>query len=183
MFSRVARLFTTKSIRKAGLVALPLAAVSMITPFALADGPWKRGRDDWRDRDRGRDRGGTSIVIRPEIVIGRWPEVVVIEKHYPRQRLEAAPFEVRFKAFQSEDRIIVTIDGANRSSGFTTTVSSRTEGVVELCNLAPLDACAEAITPFCITAGITACRPMHSITVKVAGRTYTVPVTQAQSLS
>ena len=194
MFGRINRFLTLKNTRKAAIVALPLAAVTLITPFALADG-WKREGDgrrgEWRERgwgrghDRGHDRGGSQIIIRPEIVIGRpsRPDVVVIEKHYPRQRVEAAPYEIRFKAYQSEDRIIVTIDGANRSSGFTTTVSSRSEGVIEICNLAPADMCAEVITPFCITAGISACRPMHCITVKVAGRSYSVPVTQAQSLS
>jgi hypothetical protein len=198
MFARISRLLTLKNTRKAGLIALPLAAVTMITPFALADdwkreGDSRRGRSEYRERgrdwghDRGHDRGrgGTSIVIRPEIVIGRphRPEVVVIEKHRPRQRVEVAPYDIAFKAYQSEDRIIVNIEGSNRSSGFTTTLSSRHEGVVEVCNLAPMDHCAQVVTPFCMTASITACRPMHSITVKVAGRTYTVPVTQAQALS
>jgi hypothetical protein len=209
MFSRLAHKFaprlTLKNTRKAGLLALPLVAAAFITPFALADGPrdrdnsgWQRNDDwrhrdndwrgDWRDKDHGGDRnrgsgGGTSIIIRPEIVIGRPTRPVVIEKHHPRHRVEVAPYEIGFKAYQSQDRIIVNIEGANRSSGFTTTLSSRIEGLVEICNLAPADVCAQSITPFCMTASIAACRPMHSITVKVAGRTYTVPVTQAQSLS
>jgi hypothetical protein len=195
MFARINRVLSLKNTRKAALVAMPLIAVSLITPFALAEGPdgWRRGRDEHRDHDRGRDwgkdrKGGTQIVIRPEIVIGnpRRPEVVVIEKHRPHyrvERVEVAPYEVSFKAYQSQDRIIVNIEGSNRSSGFTTTLSSRSEGVIDICNLAPADHCAQMITPFCMTASISACRPMHCITVHVAGRTYTVPVTQAQSLS
>jgi|GEM_PF-4299129 len=196
MFARINRVLSLKNTRKAALVAMPLIAVSLITPFALAEGRdgWRRGRDEHRQHDRGHDhgrdwgkdrKGGTQIVIRPEIIIGRphRPEVVVIEKHYPRHRVEVAPYELSFKAYQSEDRIIVNIDGSNRSSGFTTTLSSRAEGLIELCNLAPLDPCAQTITPFCITASIRAFRPMHNVTVNVAGRTYTVPVTQAQSLS
>jgi hypothetical protein len=192
MFSRVSRFLSLKNTRKAALVALPLAAVSMITPWALAD-PWKRDGNDWRERDgRGRDdwrrdrgRGGTQIVIRPEIVIGRSsrPDVVVVEKHYPRQRVEAAPLEISFKAYQSEDRIIVNIEGANRSSGFETTLSSRRDGVIEVCNLAPADYCSQVVTPFCYTASIGAHCPERFVKVVVAGRTYTVPVTQAQSLS
>lgn len=194
--SKLSGKLTLKNTRKAGLLTLPLIAAAFITPIALADGPRDRGYEknkDWRHRDndwrgdyRDRDNNrGTQIVIRPEIVIGRpsRPDVAVIEKHYPRQRIEAAPYEVRFKAYQSEDRIIVTVDGANRSSGFQTTLSSHEDGVIEICNLAPADECAQAITPFCMTASIHAHYPMHSIKVCIAGRTYTVPVTQAESLS
>ncbi|HYE63670.1 MAG TPA: hypothetical protein VD997_16890 [Phycisphaerales bacterium] len=213
MFARfspkLGRVLTLKNTRKAGLIALPLIAATFIAPYALADGPrdddrrsrsedcWERNRDwrhrdndwrgDWRDKDHDHHggRGGGTIVIRPEIVIGRpsKPDVVVIEKHYPRRRVEVAPYEIAFKAYQSQDRIIVNIEGANRTSGFDIKLTSPEEGLIEMCNLAPADSCAQMITPFCLTASISACRPMHCVKVCVAGRTYTVPVTQSQSLS
>jgi hypothetical protein len=200
MSASLSAFFTRKNIRRVGLVAMPLVALSFLAPGALADG-WKREGDnrgrnsDWRHRDndwRGdwrndsrRDhddrRGGTQIVIRPEIVIGsRRPDVVVVERR--RERRDVAPCEIRFKAYQSEDRVILNVEGENRSGGFTTSLSSCHDGTITLTNLEPYDCSTQCITPFCLTGSIGARHCLHSLRVNVAGRTYTVPVIQAQSL-
>jgi hypothetical protein len=192
-FNSTKRFFARKNIRRAALVTMPLVALTMIAPFAMADGDgWRSSRDHGRQRDDGRrdsDRrgNGTSIVIRPEIIIGQRPrerEVVVVERRIPARRVEVLPQNLTFKAYQSQDRVIVNIEGMNRGEGFTTELAACHGDAIDLTNLAPFEDCGTGrIVPFCLTGSISARRAMHSVTVNVAGRTFTVPVTQAISLS
>ncbi len=151
---------------------MPIVAVGLIAPFAIAGGP-DRGRGG---HDRGRD---TRIVIR------RQPALVVAERR--PARVEVSPRSVRFAAYQSEDRVIVDIKGVNSGEGFITTISAgeswRGTPEINLCNLAPGDAYASCEVPFSITAAVHAHSAVSSVTVRVAGQTYTVPVTQATPLS
>ncbi len=182
MFAKLSRLMSLKNVRRAGMVAVAGAAVAMVAPLAMAD--------DWRGRGRGHDRGherrgGTSIVIRPEIVIGhRRPDVVVVERRAPARRVEVMPEGLSFKAYQSQDRVILNVEGFNRGEGFTTALGACHGDEVELTNLAPFDSCGTGRrVEFCLTGSITSRRALHTLTVRVAGRTFTVPVVQARTLS
>lgn len=183
MFSRVSAVLSRNSVRRAGVWALPLIAVGLVVPFAAAGGP-DHGHN--RRHDRGGRDTRFGIVIRPEIVIGRRPEVVVIERR-PAPRVEVAPMSLRFTAYQSEDRVIVDIKGVNPGEGFTTTVSAgnrwQAGPEINLCNLAPAESCGRGEASFNITASLRAHSAVSCITVRVAGQTYTVPVTQATPLS
>jgi hypothetical protein len=181
-FTNLSRFMTRTTIRRTGMIAAAGAALAMVAPLAMAD--------DWRGRGRGHDRGherrsGTSIIIRPEIIIGaRRPDVVVVERRAPARRVEVMPEGLSFKAYQAHDRIILNVEGFNRGEGFITELAACHGDEVELTNLAPYEDCGTGRkVDFCLTGSLTARRALHCITVRVAGRTFTVPVIQAKSLN
>ena len=171
--------------RTASRLALA-AAMAGITAAAYGADP--RGPDD-RGRDRGhrhRNGGGGGLVIRfeprprpvhPTIVIAR-PEPVVCR--------DEIPLELEISAYQSQDRVILLVNGCNRAAGFTTALTvvdvhcDRPELVLR--NTAPAH-CAAGQSRFALNASFRSTRALHCITVRVAEKVIEVPVTCVPSLS
>lgn len=197
MFARFTRFFTRPTARRITAAVAVITAVGSLTPLALAGEPgWGRRGHDTRESRDGGDHGGprfsidVGLVLRPPVLFDRRPDVVVVDRRpapCPPPRVEVAPCDIQFHAYQSEDRVILNIEGRNRSEGFTTSVRAcDTRGyspTIDLCNLAPAERCGQREMPFCITTSLGSRRALSSLTVRVAGATYTVPVMQTVSLN
>jgi hypothetical protein len=149
-----------------------LALIGISAPLASAE-PWYRF--DWGHGRRDRDR----------VVVVRQPEVVVVPERRI-QRVEVLPCDLRFSAYQAGDTVIVNATGTNRGGGFSTDFS-RLAGdhwgsTLTLCNLSPADRCAEVITPFSVSASFHAKPGLRCLTVRAAGQSFEVPITQAPCL-
>lgn len=163
-------------------------------------GGWDRDRGGWdHDRD-GFHAGitfriGAPVIVRPRVVVER-PRVVVCEPppvicstppvviSRPIPVCEdTAPCEISFSAYQCRDTVIVAINGANNRAGFSTTVTCADAScwtpTLTLRNVGPRDCSCDVRSSFSLTTSLRVTRCVSSVNVVVAGRTYSVPVTEA----
>lgn len=158
-----------------------VAALAGLGVGVLGMGP-RDGRD-WHGRDgRGRqgDHGGWGwpvVVVRPPVIVVRPP---VFERC-----VEEAPCNVRIEAYQSQDRVIVLISGANEGEGFCTAVTGvdwcEGQPVLVVRNTAP-ECRRGCATPFSMNASVGARCALSSIRVRIAGHVYEAPVVAVASV-
>jgi hypothetical protein len=188
----VSRIFRTGRTVQAFAILTALCGVSAA---GLAASPSDRDRDRWGRNDHDHDRGHSGIVIRVEprpVIISRpRPKVIVagppVVIARPVVVRDEVPRELKYAAYQSQDRVIVVISGANRGSGFSTSVTAIGDNewtpTLLMRNSAPSDGCVEASTAFSLAASICSTRPLSCVRLQIAGQVFEIPVTAVPSLS
>jgi hypothetical protein len=98
---------------------------------------------------------------------------------------DVAPANLAISAFRAGDSIVVAVSGANTSDGYTIGLvnSNSADATLVLRNQAPSDVREQKSTPFAINASLRATSVSSTtITVKVAGQVYSVPISDAPSV-
>jgi hypothetical protein len=154
----------------------PLAAAGVLAAGVAGmggAGPWWWGPPRDRGPEHGSVRGGVRVVIgdRP----GRGCE------------LDEMPRDLRTAAYQSGDRVIVTINGQNRTSGFQTSLAGEDlcGGVVvlRLTNRAAPGWCGEAVNCFTINTSFKTRVEVSRVMLRIGARYVEIPVTQVCPLN
>jgi len=153
--------------RRIALVAAPLAVLGAVVPTAAA-----ADRDGWWGRSH---NSRPALVIHAEI--GR-PRVVISRPVF----VDEVPAGLNMSAYQSQDRVIVIINGTNRAAGFRTSLIGA-GNAFELHNLAPEDGCRGPASSFTITGSIYSHQDLRQVCVRIGDRSFDVPVTCVPSLS
>lgn len=130
-----------------------------------------------------------AYVQQPPVVAGQPP--VVLSQQPPAAAPnfpDVIPAQLGFAAYQSQGTIIVVVTGANHGTGFNTSLTSvDTAGWAPSLLMRNTPTCAEAPgeanAPFNITAALHVTHAVSAISIKIADKTYQVPVTEAPSLS
>jgi hypothetical protein len=118
----------------------------------------------------------------PPVVLSQQPPAAT--PSYP----DVVPAQLGFAAYQSQGTIIVVVTGANNCASYTTSLTS-----VDATSWSPsllmrntptgAERAGEASAPFSITAALHVTHAVSAISIKIADKTYQVPVTEAPSLS
>ena len=150
---------------RAGLIAGSLAIAACAAPL-MGAGPWDRTRR------------------------GMHKEIIVREEHraFPIARaIEVEPYNVQFTAYQSGDTIMIFATGANRTGGYTTSLSALDtcghDVTLKLCNIFSAECATQAITGFSINAAIHADCALSTVDIRVGHRVICVPVCQVARIS
>jgi hypothetical protein len=164
-----------------------LTALCGVSAAGLAASPSDRdhNRSRWGHSQRGSGHGGFVIRVEtaPVIISRPRPQVVIAQ---PVAVCDVVPSDLRYAAYQSQDRIIVIISGTNRAAGFTTTLTA-VEGhewspTLVMRNMAPSYECAGSAA-FSLNAAICSKRALGCVRLKIADQVFEVPVTAVPSLS
>jgi hypothetical protein len=171
-----------------------MTALCGVSAAGLAATPGDRDHDRWgRGNDHTRAHGGLVIRVEPRPVIISRPRptqvivtgpAVVIARPVAR---DVVPADLRYAAYQSQDRVVIVISGTNQTAGFTTTLTA-VDGnewtpTVAMCNTAPAYESAAASTAFSLSAAIRATHALSCVRLTVAGQVFEIPVTAVPSLS
>jgi hypothetical protein len=97
------------------------------------------------------------------------------------------PEKLSIKAYQSQDRVIVLVEGSNCGSGYATTLTALEHGygtpTLVLRNTPTCDERGYGSVGFCLNAAFCSQRALGCVQVRVAGQCVEVPVTAVTSIS
>ena len=175
-----------------------LTALCGVSAAGLAATPSDKDRDrgrwgrDGRDHDRG--HGGLVIRVEPSpVIISRpRPKVIIAGPQVVISRpvvvCDVVPGDLKYAAYQSQDRVIIVISGTNRTAGFSTSLAAVdgrewTPTLVMRNTPSTSGHCAEVCTPFSLSAAICSARTLSCVRLKIADQVFEIPVTCVPSLS
>ena len=160
--------------RRLALAAAPVVLAGAAAPL-MGAGPWQFSVDFGRDKHREYDHG--RVVVRSE------PERETAKRVF----VEVVPNDLKFSAYQARGTIMVFITGCNRTSGYTTSLSAddctgRTPTLVLHNSFRLGQICTQGVVPIDLKAAVRADHDVRCISVRVADRTFEVPVTCVPTL-
>jgi len=165
---------TVLTPRRLALAGAPLVLAGAAAPL-MGAGPW-----EWRiDFGRHNDRDHGRVIVRSEPACE--PERPVF--------VEVVPSDLKISAYQARGTIMIFVNGCNRTSGYTTSLSAedtcgRTPTLVLHNTFRVGQIPFQVISPIDLKAAIRADggREVRCISVRVADKTFEVPVTCVPTL-